>query len=180
MKISVREMQKSDIELIVDYFVNADSEFLKGMGADKSKLPHKPEWIIKLNQEFDKANSEKEFYYIIWLINDDPAGHSNINKIKFGQTATMHLHLWKSDKRKSGLGLDFLKRTIPFFFENFELKKLICEPYTLNPAPNRVLEKVGFKFIKEYETVPGWINFHQSVNRYEMTKERFDKVKNGT
>jgi len=40
MNISVRAMKRSDIVLIVDYFINADSEFLKGMGAEKSKLPN--------------------------------------------------------------------------------------------------------------------------------------------
>jgi len=43
MNLTVREMQLSDIEKIVDYFVNADLEFLKGMGADKSKLPKREE-----------------------------------------------------------------------------------------------------------------------------------------
>lgn len=173
MNLSVREMEKSDIKLIVDYFINADSEFLKAMGADKSKLPKRSEWIKKLNREFEKPNEQKEFYYIIWLLDNQPTGHSNINNIDFGQTATMHLHLWKSDSRKSGLGFEFLNRTIPLYFKNFNLENLICEPYSKNIAPNKILKKVGFEFIREYETIPGWINFLQTVNSYEMTKERF-------
>ena len=93
MSLSVREMTLSDIEHIVDYFVNADDDFLTGMGADKSKLPKREEWIKKLQLEHNKSYSEKEFYYIIWCIDDLPVGHSNINNIVFGQTATMHLHL---------------------------------------------------------------------------------------
>jgi len=41
MKLSAREMQTNDIVQIVDYFVSADVEFLKGMGADKSKFPER-------------------------------------------------------------------------------------------------------------------------------------------
>ena len=164
-------MEKSDIESIVDYFFNADSEFLKGMGADKKKLPERSEWIKKLNSEYEKPFKKKEFYYIIWLINGKPSGHSNINNIYFGKTATMHLHLWKNDFRKNGLGYNFLKQTAPLYFKNLRLEKLICEPYSDNIAPNKVLKKAGFKFIKSYETIPGWINFSQIVNRYEMTKE---------
>jgi len=173
-------MEKSDIKSIVDYFIDADPDFLMSLGVDKSKLPKKIQWIKKLNKEFEKPIEKKEFYYIIWLIDNKPVGHSNINKIDFGQTATMHLHLWKDQKRKKGLGPEFLKLTIPFYFKNFELEKLICEPYAQNIAPNKVLKKTGFEFIKEYETIPGWINFHQSVCRYEMSKERFEIVKNGT
>ncbi len=159
MELSVREMKKNDIDLVVDYFIHADSEFLASMGADKSKLPDRGVWIKKLNHEFEKPCIDKTFYYIIWLLDDQPIGHSNINTIAFGHTATMHLHLWKNDIRKKGLGVTFLKKTIPFYFKNFQLEKLICEPYAMNVPPNRVLAKVGFEFIKKYETTPGWINF---------------------
>lgn len=169
MQLTVREIEPTDIEKVVDYFVNADPEFLRGMGADKTKFPSREEWIEKLASELKKALEEKEHYYIIWLMDDQPIGHSNINKIEFGNVATMHLHLWKNDKRKSGLGLAFLRLTIPYYFRNFRLKKLICEPYSENVAPNRVLDKLGFQFIKTYDTIPGFINFHQTVNRYELT-----------
>lgn len=177
MDLSVREMEKSDIELIVDYFIDADVAFLKGMGANKSKLPKRNDWIDKLNREFEKPNEEKEFYYIIWLIDGQASGHSNINKIEFGKEATMHLHLWNSQKRKKGLGLEFLKKTIPYYFKYFQLEKLVCEPYAKNTAPSIIVKKVGFEFIKEYETIPGWINFHQSVKRYELTQNQFKKIK---
>lgn len=180
MQIKVREIEPSDIEKIVDYFVNADTEFLKVMGADKSKLPKREEWIEKLKSELEKTHKEKEFYYIIWLIDGQPIGHSNINKIEFGNVATMHLHLWKNDKRGNGLGLAFLRLTVPYFFNKFGLKKLICEPYLENIAPNRVLQKLGFELVRTYDTTPGWINFHQTVNRYELKKGQMDKLENGT
>lgn len=173
--MSIRELELNDIEKIVDYFVKSDADFLKGMGADKSKLPIRKEWISKLKSEFKKPNKKKEFYYIIWMINNEPIGHSNINKIDFGNSATMHLHLWKNERRKKGLGLVFLRQTIPYYFKNFELEKLICEPYLKNIAPNKVLKNLGFEFIRTYETTPGWINFHQKVNRYELKKEQSEK-----
>jgi len=177
MKLTVRKLQLNDIEKIVDYFVKADKEYLLRMGADKSKLPKREKWIKKLEFEYNKTYEKKEFYYIIWLIDNLPVGHSNINKINFGKDATMHLHLWKNDKRKKGLGLSFLKLTIPYFFKYFELEKIICEPYSKNIAPNRVLEKLGFEFVRTYETTPGWINFYQTVNRYELKHEKFRLLK---
>ena len=166
--MKVRELQVDDIERIVDYFLQSNTEFLKGMGADKSKLPNKKEWIDLLKVELEKPYSEKEFYYIIWLLDDQAIGHSNISKIQYGNSATMHLHLWNKDNRGKGLGVDFLRLTIPYYFKNIELQKIICEPLADNITPNRVLEKLGFNFIRTYETTPGWINFHQTVNRYEF------------
>lgn len=170
MNLSVREMIVNDIENIVDYFVDANAAFLKAMGADKRKLLEREAWIKKLKVEFEKPYNEKEFYYIVWLIDGQPVGHSNINSISFGKSATMHLHLWKGNNRKKGLGVEFLKKSIPYYFEHFKLKKLICEPRAENIAPNEVLQKVGFHLKRTYETTPGWINFHQTVNRYEFTK----------
>ena len=83
----------------------------------------------------------------------------------------MHLHLWENSTRKKGLGLDFLKMTVPYYFKNLELQKLICEPYSKNIAPNKVLKKLGFELVRTYETTPGQINFLQTVNRYELKKE---------
>jgi RimJ/RimL family protein N-acetyltransferase len=176
MKLSVREFIASDIENIVDYFFNAEKDFLKEMGAEKNKLPKREKWIQNIQSELAKPYKEKGYYYIIWLLDNTPVGHSNVNHISFGESAKMHLHLWKGEKRKSGLGLKFLKMTIPLYFEKLELKKLICEPYSENIAPNKTLKKIGFNFIRTYETIPGMINFRQKVNRYELTKEQLNKI----
>jgi len=170
MILSVREMIVNDIENIVDYFVDADADFLKAMGADKRKLPERKAWIKKLKAELEKPYEEKKFYEIVWLIDNQSVGHSSINNINFGESATMHLHLWKGNNRKKGLGVEFLKQSIPYYFEHFKLEKLICEPRAENIAPNKVLRKVGFHLIRTYETTPDWINFHQTVNRYELIK----------
>ena len=128
------------------------------MGVDISKLPTKDEWLQIMSTDFNRDPERKKFYYVIWLLNDKAIGHSNINKIIFGKEAYMHLHIWHELKRKKGLGLALLKKSLPFFFNTFHLKTLYCEPSASNPAPNKTLEKLGFDFIKSYETVPGWIN----------------------
>lgn len=57
------------------------------------------------------------------------------------------------------------------------MKKLYCELYALNPAPNKTLEKVGFTFIKEHITVPGLLNFEQPVKLWELSYDYFRKMK---
>ena len=176
-ELNIREFTNTDIEKIVDYFIDADDAFLKGMGAEKSKLPERETWIKNLQAELVKSFKEKSYYYMIWLLDGEAVGHSNINHIAFGDTATMHLHLWKNARRKSGLGFEFLKMTIPHYFQKFELKKLICEPFSENIAPNKTLKKLGFNFVRTYETIPGPINFRQMVNRYELTKSQLNALK---
>ncbi len=177
MELTVREMKDVDAEKIVNYFVDADLEFLKGMGASKEKLPSREDWTKKLSLEARKVYGSKELYYIIWLYASQPIGHSNVDNIQYGESARMHLHMWGKDTRKRGLGMEFLKLTIPLYFEKLKLKKLICEPYANNIAPNRTLHKFGFQFIKSYDTVPGPISFFQTVNRYELTAFQFNAMK---
>jgi RimJ/RimL family protein N-acetyltransferase len=176
MNATVREMKESDVQYVVDYFVNADPAYLKGMGADKNKLPGRVEWIAKVVEELNKPFKVKELYYIIWEIDGKPFGHSNINNIEYGKSGTMHLHIWNKNNRRNGNGLNLLKQTIPYYFNNFELEKLICEPYALNPAPTKVLKNIGFEFVRTYDTIPGTICFLQTVIRYEMSRDRFYEV----
>jgi RimJ/RimL family protein N-acetyltransferase len=88
----------------------------------------------------------------------------------------MHLHMWGHNNRRKGAGLEFIKMSLPHYFQKFRLKILYCEPYALNPAPNKTLEKTGFEFIKTYDTTPGWINFHQPTNRWCMDHNRYTSL----
>ena len=83
----------------------------------------------------------------------------------------LHFHIWYPDYRRQGCGKYFLKESLNTYFPKFQLKKLFCEPYSLNSAPNKTLAKVGFALIKEYEPKVGWINFPQTVSRWLLTRE---------
>jgi RimJ/RimL family protein N-acetyltransferase len=171
--LSVRELETKDIEAIIEYWLGADPAFLEGMGVDLSKMPSHEAWESSLKEQLSQAIPDKKSYCIIWLADGVAVGHSNINKIRFGEEAYMHLHLWRSDIRQKGMGAALVKMTLPYFFEKYGLKTLYCEPYALNPAPNKTLEKLGFHFVKVYVTTPGWLNFEQPVNLWELTRDQF-------
>lgn len=178
--LSVRELCKDDIEPLTQYWLNANGAFLKNMGVDVNKMPSKDEWISMLTGQLNTPLKQKQSYCIIWLLNDVAVGHSNINKIKFGNEAYMHLHMWQSNRRQHGLGTALVRLTIPHFFNKYNLQKLCCEPYALNAAPNKTLAKAGFAFIKTYTTTPGWLNFEQPVNLWEMTYEKFKALQSSS
>ncbi len=168
---SVREIEEKDITSIVNYWHQPDHQFLKNMGVDISKIPAKQELYNMLSAQLSLPYHEKQSYCIIWEYNDIAIGHSNVNKIIYGSNAYMHLHLWQNNLRQKGLGISFLKMTIPLFFKNLQLQYLYCEPYSLNPAPNRTLEKLGFTKLKTYTTIPGYLNFEQEVNLWQLTAD---------
>ena len=174
--LTVREMRESDIELIIQYWLNADKAFLERMGADINKIPARDEWRKMLTEQLSQPVEEKKSYCMIWEVDNEHVGHSNVSKIIFGEEAYMHLHMWNAGLRQKGLGTALVKKTLPYYFEKLKLKTVYCEPYALNPAPNNVLKKVGFRFIKEYVTTPGWLNFEQAVNRWELSYDNYKKL----
>lgn len=171
MQRRVRELVAEDIRLIVDYFHGAETNFLRGMGVDPEKLPDPDHWERMIAEDLHQPPAAKQFCYLIWEMDDKPVGHSNINKIVHGDHACMHLHLWQRGNRQSGNGSWFVRESIPYYFNSFALQRLFCEPFALNPGPNKTLPKCGFSFVETYEGIPGWINFHQQVNRWVLRKE---------
>lgn len=171
--LSVREMQVSDIPLIVQYWHQSDEQLLLQMGVDPFKIPPKQQLTDYLSIQLEKPISERQSFCIILEIDHTPIGHCNTNPTTFGKNATMHLHIWNAAARKSGNGIQLLQLTLPYFFDRLQLQYLISEPYALNEAPNRTLKKAGFDFIKTYTTVPGSLNFEQSVNQWMLTAEKF-------
>lgn len=158
-----------DYERVVDYFLTAEDSLLRGMGVERGNLPDREAWLLRLLPDLELADREKQAFFVAWIYKGDAVGHSNMNPIKFGDEANMHLHMWRSDLRHAGLGTIFLRKSVQVFFERFGLKKLICEPWAENPAPNQALLKVGFKFVRKSRNVPGLMQSELEANRYELT-----------
>lgn len=176
MNRQVREMKADEIGLMVSYFRDADLDFLHQMGVDPERLPAYDDWVNSVVEDLDRPAEERQHYYLAWVLEGVPVGHSNINKVIYGQEAFMHLHVWDPANRQDGNGAFFVDSSIAFYFEKFELQNLFCEPNAHNPGPNKTLPKIGFELVKSYETTPGWLNFHQLVNRWRLTREKWQKT----
>jgi RimJ/RimL family protein N-acetyltransferase len=159
---------RGDYERMVDYFLDADDAFLRGMGVDRNKLPRRDAWVDSAMRDQARPEGERDRSYLAWVYDGTVVGHSSINRIKIGEEAFIHLHLWVSGLRKAGLGTRFFEASASEFMRRFRLKRLYCEPYADNPAPNRVVMKLGFRFVKRYRTIPGPLNFEQDVNLYVL------------
>jgi len=171
--LSVREMQTTDIPDFLQYWYTADHTYLLSMGVDINKMPAKEVLSEMLLEQLNTPIENKKSYCIVWENNGKAIGHSNTNPTIYGEEAKMHLHLWLHAERKKGMGTELIKMTLPYYFEKLKLKTLWCEPYALNAAPNKTLEKAGFKFIKEYITIPSFICFEQPVKQWIMSYEDF-------
>lgn len=170
--LDVRPLRGLDeVEAMVDYFLEADHAFLRGMGVDPAKLGDRATWIERVLADAARDDREKQTCQLGWTVDGVLVGHSSLSKLRFGEEAHIHLHLWRSDLRRGGIGTELFRRSANAFLRRFELKRLWCEPFADNPAPNRTLVRLGFRFVERVRTVPGAINFEQDVNRYELTRD---------
>ena len=176
MHLSVRELQHSDIAHIVRYWLESGDAHMRGMGVDLEKMPNQEAWTQMLNAQLKAPLHEKQAYCMVWLMDNKPVGHCNINMIQQGVEAHMDLHLWHADSRKKGAGTQFVKLTLPHFFKAYDLQRIICQPYARNPAANKTLEKVGFTFVKEYLAIPGFLNFEQPVKQWVFEVDRLSQL----
>lgn len=176
MNLSVREATVSDIAHICNYWFTASRSHLMAMGVEPSKMIERSALNSMLKTQLALPIRERNSMCYIWEMDGKPIGHCNSNPTRFGQEAKMHLHIWDDNYRRLGIGLQLLEMTIPKFFQQLNLKLLICEPYAQNEAPNRTLAKAGFVFEREHVTTPGGHSFEQPVNTWILTKQKFQEI----
>jgi len=168
MKLAVREMLSDELGIMPDYFHELTPMDLDRLGVDPLKLPEREKWVSYCNRELELPYEERTNICLIWLADNKPVGFSTADTIKFGVDAKMHLHVITADNRQQGIGTECVSRSAEFYFDVLKLNRLFCEPNAFNIAPNRALQKAGFKYLKTYETNPGYINYHQSVTRWVL------------
>ena len=166
MALTAREMTVAETDLVIDYFHNSTPEYLETLGVDPSRMPSRESWRERLAHEFARPVEQRAAIVVIWLSDDRPIGFSSSDKIVYGEQANMHLHVTDPERRKQGVGAERVRRSVDIYFERLKLKRLFCEPNAFNVAPNRTLQKAGFKYLKTHMTVPGPLNFHQAVTRW--------------
>lgn len=175
-RLTLRELNKSDLEQFASYWFDSDEMYLTGMGVDVTKLPSKEDFFKYWNLQIQTPVEKRLSYCIVWEKDKTVIGHSSTRPTEFGKEAYMHIHLWNAKNRQKGLGLQLIKLTIAHYFETLQLKDLYCEPYSFNKAPNKVLEKAGFDFVKEYSCTPGPFNFEQPVKLWHLSLDKFNQL----
>jgi RimJ/RimL family protein N-acetyltransferase len=170
MQLTVRPMTFDESGLIVDYFHSASPEHLELMGVDPTRMPPRDAWRRRMEAEFALPVEQRSGFVVIWLDGETPIGFSSCDRIKFGERANMHLHVVDAGNRNQGAGAQCVRRSVDIYFDMLKLKRLFCEPNAFNVAPNRTLQRAGFRYIKTHMTVPGPLNYHQAVTQWVIER----------
>ena len=172
MTLSVREMRVDEVNIVVDYFHGSTDDHLERLWVDRAKLPAPDDFVGILQRDFERPVQERDRLLVIWESDDRPVGYSSCDTITVGEQAKMHLHVLEPEDRRRGVGTECVRQSVRIYFDRFDLQRLFAEPNAYNTAPNRTLQRVGFRFVHTHVTVPGWLNFEQPVTRWVFERRQ--------
>jgi RimJ/RimL family protein N-acetyltransferase len=166
----VRPLRSGEFDFRVDYFHGASDEYLRQLGVDRELLPDRDEWIAYYEEEVTRPLAERESYHLGWELDGRLIGFSSTDNIEFGEQAFMHLHIAEEPRRRQGLGTEFVRLSVDEYFRALELKRLFCQPNAYNVAPNRALQRAGFRYVYSAEMAPTVINPPQPITRWVIER----------
>jgi RimJ/RimL family protein N-acetyltransferase len=169
-RLTVREMRLVEVGIRIDYFHNASDEHLLMLGVDRALLPTRDAWRAFYEEDFARPIGDRTNYLLAWERDGSVVGFSSADRIVFGKQAFMHLHILSPTMRGKGLGADLVKESARTYFQVLEIERLFSEPNALNAAPNRTLQRAGFRFLFTHQTAPGPINFPQLATRWVLDR----------
>jgi RimJ/RimL family protein N-acetyltransferase len=168
--IDVRLMTLAETPRIITYFHDATPAHLALLGVDRARLPPAATWQKLYEQDLEKPPTARRSLLVSWLDDGRFIGFSTADQISYGDCAHMHLHVVEPSLRRKGLGTALVRLSANLYFDVLKLTRLWCEPHAFNTAPNRSLQKAGFKYVKTHMSTPGPINDHQAVNTWVIER----------
>jgi RimJ/RimL family protein N-acetyltransferase len=167
---TVRPLRPDEVDARIEYFHGASDSYLRRLGVDRALLPSRAEWRASYEADFARPLAERETYNLGWELDGRLVGFSSTDHIEIGSEAFMHLHIIEEPDRRSGLGTQFVRLSVDHYFETLRLQRLFCQPNAFNVAPNRTLQRVGFRYVFTKEMQPSPINFPQPITRWVMER----------
>jgi RimJ/RimL family protein N-acetyltransferase len=161
--LSIRPMELSDFAVRISYFHDADDEYLARLGVDRALLPDPVEWRARFAANLALPSEQRSEYGVVWELDGMLVGFSTADQIQFGAEAHMHLHIVDPERRAAGLGARFVAQTAVHDCDALRLARLYCEPNAFNLAPNRALQRAGFRYVRSRRCRPSPMNTHQTT-----------------
>jgi RimJ/RimL family protein N-acetyltransferase len=168
--VVVRPMRLDEVDLRIAYFHDSSDEYLLKLGVGRELLPSREDWRAYYEKDFARPLAERETYNLAWELDGRFVGFSSIDHIEPGDHAFMHLHIVEEARRHSGLGIKFVRLSVEEYFRAFDLQRLFCQPNAFNVAPNRALQRAGFRYVLTEEMQPTVINFPQPLTRWVLER----------
>lgn len=176
--ISVRDIQESDIPLLLDYWFRSPPGFIEGMGVDLAKMPTELEMRGNVTKRIrdNRVLPVSKLPILVITYDAKPIGVHNINPLIEADYGIFHAHIWNPTYRRQGLGLRSYPKACRLFMERFELKRILFKTPLQNTGSIRVKEKLGIRCIGEETVGFGIIKDGTRTKVFELNREELNLI----
>jgi len=171
MELTVRPLAASDFDGFIRYWLELSPAEIASMGVAVHRIPSANRVRSDLKGMVTSSYKELRRFVLAWCVNGDVVGHSSLKDIVFGNSGSIHLHLWRTDLRGKGHGAHLFCLAVVDFYKRFKLRQMICEPKADNLAPNRLLQRIGFPLIFTRVGKSSELSTVCKLNRYDIVRE---------
>ena len=170
MELSVRSLAFEDVDRFINYWQALSPIEMERMGVAIDRMPSAMQMREDLKQMFSSPSSTARSSVLAWCLDGEAIGHSSLKDIVPGESGNIHLHLWRADLRGKGHSPRLFCLAAIDFYDRFQLKRILCEPKADNPAPNRLLQRVGFPLISTRIGASSELSAICLLNRYDIQR----------
>jgi RimJ/RimL family protein N-acetyltransferase len=143
---------------------------MERMGVAIDRMPPAKQIRENLEPILSSPNNSAHSSVLAWCLDSEAIGHSSLKDIVPGESGNIHLHLWRADLRGRGHGPRFFCLAAIDFYDRFQLKRMWCEPKADNPAPNRLLQRLGFPLLSTRVGASSELSAICLLNRYDIQR----------
>ena len=182
MNVTIRDMESSDIPMLVDYWFGSPESYFEALGVDFSKMPPKSDFRSAMEQKCTD-NTKAESPNISALIIDvdgKSVGFHALNPLEVGNEGIFHAHIWDPVFRGKGVGVRSYPLACETFMKRFDLKRIVFKTPKQNVGAIRVKEKLGIRKTGEEEIGFGIIKEGTAAWVFELRADELRELKEKT
>ena len=137
---AIRPLDAGDIDHIIRYWYESDTQFLDYMGIDRSRLGPETESRKRFLSAIPTGDPDQPTLAFAITLNEEFAGYTLLNRYT-PLVNHSHWHITNPSLRRSGLSTALYPYRIQTYFDAVPMERLIHQTRTRNIAVNRMLDK---------------------------------------
>lgn len=176
MKISVRDITRSDVDRVMDYLYRSPNGFIESIAIDPKKLAPESEnrtLLLQRIREIEMGNCSQSQSLII-LKDGVPVGHHSVNQITAGESAIFHAHIWRPEHRRLGIGTHSYPLACSVFMKRFALKRILFKTPIQNRGAIELKRRLGIREIGQENISFGLVRDNTPALVFELTRDESD------
>jgi RimJ/RimL family protein N-acetyltransferase len=170
-RLTVRPLASEDFDGYIAYFTRPSKDDAARMGLAIDRVPSAARLRSGLEEMIATPVDRLRSFVLAWCLDGETIGHSSLKDIVPGDFGSMHLHMWRADRRGKGYGPRLFCLSALDFYERFNLRRIICEPKADNPMANRMLKRIGFPLVLTHNAASSELSVVCELNRYEILRD---------